>query len=121
MTRNVLTIAADESIENAAARMAEAGVHHLVVRGKRGAVVGVISRTDVARAPLTARVADFMPHRLLSVRSDTPVAHAAALMRTYGIGSLPVMTGSRLIGIVTVSDMLDLVETENPATSATRH
>ena len=112
MTRDVLTIAADETIESAGVRMTEAGVHQLVVRGKRGGVVGVIGRGDLGGAPGTARVGDYMPRRLVSVHPDTPLGHAAALMRAYAIGSLPVMNGRRLVGIVTVSDILDLVEGE---------
>ena len=113
MTRDVLTIAADDTIESAGIRMTDAGVHQLVVRGKRGGIVGVIGRGDLAGAPGNARIADYMPRRLLSVHPDMPIGHAAALMRTYAIGSLPVMTGRRLVGIVTVSDLLDLVESED--------
>jgi len=112
MTRDVLTIAADETIESAGVRMTEAGVHQLVVRGKRGGVVGVIGRGDLGGAPRTARVRDYMPRRLVSVHPDTPLGHAAALMRSYAIRCLPVMNGRRLVGIVTVSDILDLVEGE---------
>lgn len=112
MTRDVLTIAADETIESAGVRMTGAGVHQLVVRGKRGGVVGVIGRGDLGGAPRTARVGDYMTRRLVSVHPDTPLGHAAALMRAYAIGSVPVMNGRRLVGIVTVSDILDLVEDE---------
>lgn len=110
MTRSVVTIAPDDTIENAGTRMTEAGVHQLVVRGARGGIRGVIGRGDLGGAPRTARIRDFMPRRLVSVHPDTPIAHAAALMRSYAIGSLPVISGRRLVGIVTVSDLLDLVE-----------
>jgi CBS domain-containing protein len=110
MTRKVLTIAADETIASAGDAMEKGAVHQLVVRGKRGRIVGVIGRGDLAGAPRTARIGDFMPRRLVSVHPDTPVAHAAALMRAYAIGSLPVMNGTRLAGIVTVSDILRVVE-----------
>lgn len=113
MTRHVLTIPADATIESAGVRMTEAGVHQLVVSGTRGGVVGVIGRGDLAGAPDSAKIRDYMPRRLLSVHPDTPVGHAAALMRTYAVGSLPVMSGRRLVGIVSVSDMLDLVERED--------
>jgi acetoin utilization protein AcuB len=113
MTRNVLTISADDTIERAGIQMTEAGVHQLVVRRKRGGIVGVIGRGDLASAPRTAKIRDYMPRRLLSVHPDTPVGHAAALMRAYAVGSLPVISGRRLVGIVTVSDILDLVESDD--------
>jgi len=110
MTRKVLTIAAEDTIEHAGIAMEKGAVHQLVVRGKRGRIVGVIGRGDLAGAPRTARIGDYMPRRLVSVHPDTPVRDAAAIMRAYAIGSLPVMAGARLAGIVTVSDILGLVE-----------
>jgi CBS domain-containing protein len=113
MTRNVQTIAADETMESAGSQMTAAGVHQLVVRGPRGGVLGVVGRADVAAAPRAAKIRDFMPRRLRTVHPDAPVAHAAALMREFAVGSLPVMSGRRLVGIVSVSDMLDLVQRED--------
>jgi acetoin utilization protein AcuB len=110
MTRNVVTIRADATMEAAGIQMTEAGVHQLVVRGTRGGVVGVIGRGDLAGAPLSAKIHDFMRRRLVTIHPDTPVSEAAALMRVHAIASLPVISGRRLVGIVTVSDILDLVE-----------
>ena len=112
MTRRVLTIDADQSIDAARARMVEAGVQQLVVRGKRGGVKGVIGRADLGGAPRTAKIGDFMPRRLLSVTPDTSIGRAASVMRHQALRSLPVMSGKRLLGIVTVSHLLSLLETE---------
>jgi CBS domain-containing protein len=60
--------------------------------------------------PDEGAVGDFMSRKLLIVRPDTSVGAAAALMREHAIGSLPVLRGTRLVGIVTVSDMLDVVD-----------
>jgi CBS domain-containing protein len=110
MTRKVLTIEGDESVERARAIMKKAGVHQLVVRGRRGRVVGVIGTADLRAAPKGAGVADFMSSKLLIVRPGTSLGSAAALMRANAVGSLPVLSGNRLVGIVTVSDMLDVVD-----------
>jgi nucleotide-binding universal stress UspA family protein len=93
--------------------MRKAAVHQLVVRGKRGRVVGVIGAADVRAAPVGAVVGDFMSRRLVIVRPGTDVGSAAALMRANAIGSLPVLKRTRLVGIVTVSDMLDVVDDAN--------
>lgn len=110
MTSKVLTIAAHDSITQAQARMRKAGVHQLVVTGPRGRVVGVLGAADLRDAPSSGRVDDFMSRRLLIVRPDTSIGAAAALMRAHAVGSLPVLEGRRLVGIVTVSDMLDVVD-----------
>jgi CBS domain-containing protein len=110
MTTTVLTIDVEESTDHAREQMRSAGVHQLVVRDKLDRVVGVIGAADLRAAPEGARVADFMSRKLLIVRPDTAVGSAAALMRANAIGSLPVLRGTQLVGIVTVSDMLDVVD-----------
>jgi nucleotide-binding universal stress UspA family protein/predicted transcriptional regulator len=110
MTRKVLTVEGDDTVERAGAMMKKAGVHQLVVRGRRGRVAGVIGAADLRAAPESGAVADFMASKLLIVRPGTSLGSAAALMRANSIGSLPVLTGTRLVGIVTVSDMLDVLD-----------
>lgn len=109
MTRAVLTVHAHDSIAGARAMMRDAEVHQLVVRDRRRRVVGVISAGDVRNAPDHACVGDFVYRRLVSVRPDAPVSAAAALMRSHSVASLPVLDGQRLVGIVTRSDMLDVI------------
>jgi acetoin utilization protein AcuB len=110
MTETVLTIEADESIARAEALMRDASVHQLVVTGRHSRVVGVLSRGDLNGAPVAGRVEDFMSRHLFTVHPDTLVGTAAALMRRHAVGSLPVLDGQRLVGIITVSDMLGLVD-----------
>src|SRR5689334_11760368 len=73
MTTKVVTIDAQNSVDQARAKMREAGVHQLVVRAKRGRVVGVIGMADVRAAPPRGAVSDFMSRKLLIVRPGTAV------------------------------------------------
>jgi acetoin utilization protein AcuB len=41
------------------------------------------------------------------VEPNTPAVQAALLLKTYKFGALPVVHEGRLVGIVTVSDILD--------------
>jgi acetoin utilization protein AcuB len=115
MTTKVLTVDAHDTIARARARMRHMGVHQLVVTAERAGVVGVIGVADVRNAPDVGCVEDFMSRCLFIVRRDTSVGAAAALMRAHAIGSLPVLDGRRLVGIVTVSDMLDVVDNTDGA------
>ena len=117
MTASVLTIDAHDTVARARARMCQKGVHQLVVTAEGGGVAGVISVADVRSAPDGGRVEDFMSRRLFIVRPGTSVGAAAALMRAHAIGSLPVLDGRRLVGIVTVSDMLAVVDRTDGALS----
>jgi acetoin utilization protein AcuB len=110
MTATVLTIDAHDTIARARVKLRDGDVHQLVVTAGRSGVIGVIGIADVRGAPDDGCVHDFMSRRLFIVRPDTSVGAAAALMRAHAIGSLPVLDGRRLVGIVTVSDMLDVVD-----------
>lgn len=118
MTAKVLTIDAHGSIAHARTRMRGAGVPQLVVTGPRGRVVGVLGAADLKDVPDGGRVEDFMARRLFTVTPGTTVGAAAALMRAHAIGSLPVLQGRRLVGIITVSDMLSVVDAADAALSA---
>jgi CBS domain-containing protein len=109
MTRAVLTVRTQDSIASARAMMRDEGVHQLVVRDSRRRVVGVISAADVRNAPDQACVGDFVYRRLVSIQPNASISAAAALMRRHCVASLPVLDGQRLVGIVTRSDMLDVI------------
>jgi CBS domain-containing protein len=50
-------------------------------------------------------VGDVMMPEVRSVTPDTSVQHAARLMREADVGSLPVLDGERVIGVVTDRDI----------------
>jgi CBS domain-containing protein len=56
------------------------------------------------------RVADLMRPDVVKASPATDVRRAAGLMRRHGVGCLPVVDRGRLVGIVTVSDLLALLE-----------
>jgi CBS domain-containing protein len=88
-------------------------IHHLVVtNGKR--VVGVVSDRDAggrrgAAVRANSTVADLMTAPAVTVEPATTVRQAANLMRGRSIGCLVVVESGRARGIVTVSDLLELV------------
>jgi CBS domain-containing protein len=51
------------------------------------------------------RVGDVMMPEVRSVTPDTSVQHAARLMREADVGSLPVLEGERVVGVVTDRDI----------------
>lgn len=113
MTRNVHTVPATMRAPDAWALMRRRRIHHLVVTdGSR--VTGVLSDRDgdgaggaVLRAD--SAVADLMAADVVTVEPTEPLRTAASLMRSRSISCLPVTKGHRLVGIVTVSDLLDVM------------
>ncbi len=56
-------------------------------------------------------VKDIMTPDPVTVQVDSPIREAAGLLRKYHIGGLPVMEGDRVVGIVTETDIISLLDT----------
>ncbi len=56
-------------------------------------------------------VRDVMTRDPVTIQADAPIREAAALLRKHNIGGLPVMEGDRLVGMITESDILRLLQT----------
>ena len=116
MTRHVETIDGQESAQAAFNSMKLKGIRHLVVKSD-SELVGVLSQRDLGVPDQNAfrerhRVADLMTTQVVTASPEMPVRQAANLMRGRTIGCLPVVEEgrrSRLVGIVTASDLLALL------------
>ena len=108
MSRHPVTVRPQDSVAVARARMAQGGFHHLPVVDEPGRLVGIVSERDLERVcgRPEARVADCMTPDPVTVSPDTPVVEAVQKMLAYHIGSLPVLEGTRLVGILTERDIL---------------
>ena len=88
-------------------------IHHLVVMdGKK--VAGVFSARDAGGAhggPIRDghQVGDLMSREVVTVEKNTPVKRVANLMRGHTIGSVVVVDKGNPVGIVTTSDLLELL------------
>ena len=124
MSTNVETVPAETTADAARETMRRKAIRHLVVV-KSGEVVGVVSDRDIGgrhgaatRAHRTA--GELMTAAPVTVSPETTVREIANLMRGRTIGCVPVLNRQRLVGIVTVSDLLTLLGrgTDRPAPAA---
>jgi CBS domain-containing protein len=115
MTRRVQTVSHTENAEAAWNLMRWKRIHHLVVTGEGGDVVGVVSARDLGgrdRDELrrVRPISAMMTAYAVKATPDMPVRQAANVMRGWNIGCLPVIEADgKLAGIVTVSDLLRLL------------
>ncbi|MDR5738357.1 MULTISPECIES: CBS domain-containing protein [unclassified Caballeronia] len=112
----VHTIGADASVYEAIALMSHAGVGALVVTAggdQNGAVRGIVTERDYARkvilqdkASRTTTVGEIMSAPVLSVGLATRTDDCMALMTRHRIRHLPVIEGVRLVGMVSIGDLV---------------
>jgi CBS domain-containing protein len=106
------TAQADESLDVAADRMNWHQVGALpVLEGQR--LVGIITERDITAAmaegadPVVDRVSDYMTPAPEVLQPDSELADAAHLMLELGIRHLPIVQGGRLVGVLSIRDVLD--------------
>ncbi len=124
MSTQVRTVSAGESAEEALATMQRERIHHLVVLQDRE-VVGVVSSRDLEASGSFRQVQvveDVMTSPAVTADRLMTVRQAANLLRGRSIGCLPVMDGGELAGILTITDLLELLGrgAERPAPRSQR-
>jgi CBS domain-containing protein len=115
MTRDLLTVAASESVLMAWELMCKAEVHHLPVTDDEGGFLGVLDAQTLtatwdAAAPLQARrpVTAFLPPRPpATVRPSATLREAARAMLDSGKDFVPVVDEhGALAGLLTARDLI---------------
>lgn len=109
----VVTAATGQSVSEAVALLAERRIGAVPVVDADGAIAGVFSERDViyclereGTSALERRVAEVMTAPAVTVAPDESVIAALALMTRRRIRHLPVVEGGRLVGIVSIGDLV---------------
>jgi len=113
MRATVHSVPPDFGAEEAWQTMRTKGIRHLVVK-EGSTVVGVLSDSDAggpSGAPIRAgaHVADLMNRHFASVAPGDTVRKAANLMSGHFTTCLPVIERGKLVGVVTMTDMLKVI------------
>ena len=115
---NVWSIAPGASVFDAMKLMAEKGIGALIVReGER--VAGVISERDYARKVIlegrsspTTEVREIMTSHVLYAGPDHTIEECMAIMTDKRIRHLPVLDGGRLMGVISIGDLVKAIISE---------
>lgn len=129
MTDVVLSVRADDTVEKVYDLMNERGIRHLTVVDADGDLVGIVSHRDLLRhSPIErAEVPVFLMREVLrrtlveevmtseveTAEPDLPLSEAARVMFENKFGCLPVLEGSKLVGILTESDFVRFFRDES--------
>lgn len=111
MTTDVVTTAKEASIQDALKLMKRHSIRHLPVVQSDGTLVGWVTDADLRSVLIASMledlsVEDVMVRRPITVSPDDSLETAAQLALENRIGGLPVVDGSKIVGVITVVDML---------------
>ena len=123
MSRPPITIGPEMSIHDAVALFKKERIRRApIIKG--GKLVGIVSEKDLLNAspsPATTlsvwemnyllsklTVAEVMTKNVITVAEDTPIEEAARIMADNKIGGLPVVKGTRVVGIITETNLFKM-------------
>jgi CBS domain-containing protein len=120
----VWTVTADQSVLDAIKLMAEKNIGALLVTDAGNAsdnsgankLIGLLSERDYARKVIlkgknshSTTVGEIMSSNLVTVGPDTDVDSCMALMNKHKIRHLPVLDRNRIVGILSIGDMVKAI------------
>lgn len=122
MTKDPKTVSPEDTLTEAADIMRGGGINHLpVVAG--GKLVGILSDTDLRNVSLASGpggapprhkgqprlVREVMKTDVWSLTPEDSLEDAFLIIRRRKFGALPILSGDRLVGIITKIDLLNAV------------
>ncbi len=110
MNKKVVTISPDADLRNAIEIMHRHSIRHLPVVDS-GRMLGFVTESNLRQYLLTDMLnelttSDVMIINPITVDSNASIDYAARLIHEYKIGGLPVLERRRLVGIITITDIL---------------
>ena len=117
IAKDVKVVRPDTSVKEVVATMNKFGIGSLIiVQGDRP--VGIITERDILRrlvepclAPETLTASQIMTSPLLTISETASIEEAAKIMARKHVKKLPVLNNSKLIGIITYTDIVSKVPT----------
>jgi CBS domain-containing protein len=121
MSKDIEVVDRNDNLRTVEERMATKQLRHLPVL-EQGEVVGIVTQRDLFKATMSStmgygekaqqaylrsvRVKEIMTYPVVTISPDTSITAAAEMIITKGIGCLPVVDGTTLVGMITKTDLL---------------
>ena len=111
----VVTTTKDKSLLDIAKLLAQYGIGCIVIEGDDGTIAGIVSERDLMRAigqagakVLKEAVSDFMTKTVVTARETDTIDRLMSEMTTHRFRHMPVVERGRLIGLVSIGDVVKM-------------
>ena len=120
--RPVITIAPTETVSAAIKKLAEYDRGSIPVCSEKGELVGIITERDIVRKCFVStctladiKVEDVMTRGVAIGTPDDDLDYAVSVMKQKRIRHLPIMDQQRVVGMISMRDLLDVQLSETKA------
>jgi len=110
---DIVTVGPDEAIDTVSRTLAKHRIGAVLVLDDGGRPLGILSERDIVRGVaqegsgiLQQPASTLMTRDLVTCRGTDTVAQVMALMSERRIRHLPVMDGDRLVGLISIGDVV---------------
>jgi CBS domain-containing protein len=119
MTGGVECIGENDTITDAAKRLAELNVGAMPICGEDNRLKGMLTDRDIAikviaqgKDPNTTKAGDLAEGKPVTIGADDSVDEALRTMKDHKVRRLPVIDGHDLIGVVSQADLAKSIDEE---------
>lgn len=110
MTKDVVTVEIPSARDDVLRILKRTGISGVpVIKAKTKELLGIVTRKDLLHTPEESQVAILMSDKPFTIGSKATLVEAAELMIEKNIRRLPVVDGKKLVGIISVSDIVGAV------------
>ena len=113
MTKKPIAVYKDENLADCANLMEKNDVNSLIIKDENNKVLGIVADEDFIRKaiaknvdPFKTKVEEIMATEVITIEPDKDLYDAVKLMGDYNIRQLPVVENHKLVGIITVKDII---------------
>ncbi len=118
MTTEFISLPADIPVEDAIARLREIApeaetIYYVYVVDEENHLIGVLSLRDLIASSDGTIIKNIMRQNVISVNAELDQEKVARIVSKYDLLAVPVIDDrTRLLGIITVDDVIDVIEQE---------
>ena len=119
MSQDAECVSTNDTLQEAARRLAKAGVGAMPICGEDDRLKGMLTDRDIVvkviaqgKDPSTVRCGELGEGKPVTIGADDSVDEALRTMSEHGVRRLPVIDGHDLIGIVSQADLAKNVDEE---------
>jgi CBS domain-containing protein len=112
MTGSAECVGENETLSDAAKKMARLDVGSLPICGEDNRLKGMLTDRDIvikaiaeAKDPQSTRAGEFAQGKPVTIGADDPAEEALQTMRDHKVRRLPVIDGHTLIGVISQGDL----------------
>lgn len=118
MTTEFVTVNPSDTVSKIMEQLRKEGdeaetIYYVYVTNEVGHLIGVVSLRELITAPLEEKVDNLMKEQLITVSPFADQEEVSMIIKDYDLLAVPVVTtDGKIVGIVTVDDIIDVIEEE---------